>query len=74
VGKSVIVESRNPVKRVSLASSDIADAFVITPRQIYVSGKSPGITNLTLWEDSAIIAIYDVDVLPNVSGLEEKLH
>jgi len=50
VGKSVIIGSSEPMKRVSLAAPEIADAVVLTPRQIYITGKAPGVTNLTLWE------------------------
>jgi pilus assembly protein CpaC len=75
VGKSTIVGSPEPIRRVSLAEPAIADAIVLTPRQIYVSGKAIGITNLTLWdEDNRVTAILDLEVSPDVSRLKEMLH
>jgi len=75
VGKSIIVGSPEPVKRVSLAAPAIADAIVLTPRQIYVTGKASGITNLTLWGgDNQVSAILDLEVSPDVSRLKEMLY
>ncbi|NIS71314.1 MAG: type II and III secretion system protein family protein [Proteobacteria bacterium] len=74
VGKSIIIRSTKPVKRVSLAAPEIADFVLLSPSQIYLTGKTPGITNLTLWENEKISAIYDLEVAPDVSRLKEKLH
>ncbi len=74
VGKSVIIQSPEAVKRVSLVAPEIADALVLTPHQIYVAGKAPGVTNLTLWVDHKIAAIIDLEVSPDISRLKETLH
>ncbi len=74
VGKSVVVSSSGPVKRVSLGSQDIADAIVLTPQQISVIGKAPGVTNLILWgADDKISTILDIQVSPDVSRLGEMI-
>jgi Flp pilus assembly secretin CpaC len=49
VGKSLVIDTPVAIKRVSLANPDIADTVVISPRQIYLTGKAVGTTNLTLW-------------------------
>ena len=75
IGKSVIVESSDVVKRVSVASPDIADTLVLTAHQIYVTGKASGVTTLTLWNDAnRILAVFDVEVVPDVAALKEKIH
>jgi pilus assembly protein CpaC len=75
VGKSVVIDSRTPVKRVSLAAPDVADALVLSPRQIYITGKNSGITTLTLWSDpDKISRIFDVEVQPDIARLKAKLH
>ncbi len=75
VGRSVIISTSEPVKRVSLVAPEIADALVVTPRQIYLAGKAPGATTLTLWEaDGKISAIVNVEVSPDVSRFKETLH
>ena len=74
VGKSVIIRSQDPVRRVSLVAPEIADAMVLTPYQIYVTGKAPGVTNLTLWVDDKVSAVLDIEVSMDTSRLKEMLH
>jgi pilus assembly protein CpaC len=74
VGKSIVLSSSEPVRRVSLGSQDIADAIVLTPQQISVIGKAPGVTNLILWgADDKIATILDIQVSPDVSRLGEMI-
>jgi pilus assembly protein CpaC len=74
VGKSIILKSSGPVKRVSIADPEIAAFVLISPREIYVTGKAAGITNLTLWQNGKISAIYDLEVDYDISRLKQKLH
>ena len=75
VGKSVVIDSRTPVKRVSLAAPDVADALVLSPRQVYITGKNSGITTLTLWSDpDKVSRIFDVEVQPDIARLKANLH
>ncbi len=74
VGKSLVIDTPVLVKRVSLANPEIAETVVISPRQIYLTGKAPGMTNLTLWgADDRVSTIFDVTVAPDLSQLKEKL-
>jgi pilus assembly protein CpaC len=78
VGKSVILASSEPVKRVSLGTPagipEIAVAMVLTPRQIYLTGKNPGVTNLTIWGTTGkISAVLDLEVSPDISRLKEMI-
>src|SRR5215207_3274776 len=60
VGKSLVLDLPVAVTRASLANPEIADALVLSPKQLYVTGKSAGVTNLTLWQASQkIFAIFD---------------
>lgn len=73
--KSTILENQTPVKRVSLTDEQIASAMVLTPQQIYLVGKIPGVTNITLWDDQdRISAIFDIEVLPDINSLKERLY
>ncbi len=75
VGKSIVIESPVAVERASIANPDTADALVLSPRQIYVSGKSIGATNLTLWRESGgVFSVFDIRVGPDLAGLKEQLH
>jgi len=74
-GKSMILESQTPIKRFSIADPKIADVIVLTPRQIYITGKAPGVTNLSFWgEGNKLTTVFDVEVTPDAGSLKDKLH
>ena len=73
-GKSIVIKSEAPVKRVSIANPDIADFLLISAREIYITAKAAGTTNLTLWQNNHIAAIYDLSVNYDMSDLKQRLH
>lgn len=73
-GKSVILESPMPVKRISIVDTEVADALVLTPKEVYLTGKSIGKTSLTLWVDSKIHAIFELEITPDITGIKEKIY
>ena len=81
VGESVIIDTKTPVRGVSIGGPDkpdeavIVDAVVLPPRQAYISGRNAGGTYVTLLGNSNnVIAIYTVEVAPDVTSLKRKLH
>jgi len=75
VGKSMIIECPQNLRRVSIVAPEIAELLTLTTRQIYLTGKAPGSTSVTLWKsDNSVMSIIDLEVLPNVVGLKEKIH
>ena len=74
VGKAVVIETPTAVKRVSLAATAFADAIVLSPRQVYLIGKTSGLTNMILWEGDNVLAAVDLEVYPDIIRLKEKLH
>src|SRR5689334_13399044 len=74
VGKSTVVDLSVPIKRASLADPQIADAIVLSPKQIYVTGKGYGTTNLTIWgKEDQVIAVFDLDVGIDLVRLKQHL-
>ncbi len=70
-----------PIKeklRVSIGAPEIADCLVLPtnkkPKEIYIKGIAAGTTNLILWQEDELMAIYDVEVSYDVSRLKEKLY
>jgi pilus assembly protein CpaC len=75
VGKSLVLDTPVAITRASLSSPDVADAIVLSTRQIYVTGKAPGVTSLTLWQDpQKVFSVFDVEVAPDLTRLKEQLH
>ena len=73
VGRSTVLRTLRPIKRVSLPRPEIADALVTSPREVLVHGKTPGTISLLIWGDTGEITTYDVSVSRDLSGLEQQL-
>src|SRR5215467_1543256 len=75
VGKSKVLDLPVAIKRASLANPDVADTVVLSPTQIYLTGKTAGVTNLTLWNESGkMMGMYDVVIVPDLTRLKENLY
>lgn len=73
-GKSVIIKTTEPATRVSIASPEIASYLLLSPSEIYVTGKAAGTTNLILWYKTGTPSVYDLEVSYDISRLKERLH
>src|SRR5512146_240728 len=74
-GKSKVLDLPVAIKRASLANPEVADTVVLSPTQIYLTGKTTGVTNLTLWnEGGKMMGMYDVVIAPDLNRLKENLH
>ncbi|MGR3311001.1 MAG: type II and III secretion system protein family protein [Candidatus Brocadiales bacterium] len=62
------------IDRVSVTEPAVVDAIIISPQQILLNGKSPGLTTFIIWDKSGNYTIYDVAVQRDVSLLIERLH
>ena len=75
VGESKIIETGSPFKRASVANPDVADQIVLSPKQLYLTGKEIGTTTLTLWgRDGKVSNVFDIQIAPDVNRLKEQLH
>lgn len=72
VGKSLIVDSQQPLQRVSVSNPAIASAVIVSPRQVLVHGMEPGSISLVLWDDQGNSRSFDLKVDLDLSGLREE--
>lgn len=74
MNRAVVVESDVPFSELSIANPGIADISSLSDRTIYVLGKSPGLTTLTLLDATGrLITNVDVRVAADVSEFKERL-
>ncbi|SFE57969.1 pilus assembly protein CpaC [Sulfitobacter brevis] len=74
MNRAVVVESDIPFAELSIANPGIADISSLSDRTIYVLGKSPGLTTLTLLDaNGQLITNVDVRVAADVSEFKERL-
>lgn len=74
VNRAVVVESDVPFAELSIANPNIADISTLSDRTVYVLGKAPGLTTLTLLDATGqLITNVDVRVSADVSEFKERL-
>ncbi|MCK0101517.1 type II and III secretion system protein family protein [Pseudohalocynthiibacter sp. F2068] len=74
MNRAVVVESDTPFAELSIANPGIADISTLSDRTIYVLGKLPGRTTLTLLGgDGRLITNVEVHVTPDVAEFKERL-
>ena len=74
MNRAVVVESDVPFAELSIANPGIADISSLSDRTIYVLGKEPGRTTLTiLAADGSLISNVEVRVTPDVAEFRERL-
>ena len=74
MNRAVVVESEVPFAELSIANPGIADISTLSDRTIYVLGKAPGRTTLTLLApDGKLISNVEVNVTPDIAEFKERL-
>jgi len=74
MNRAVVVESDVPFAELSIANPGIADISTLSDRSIYVLGKAPGRTTLTLLSpDGQLISNVEVRVTPDIAEFKERL-
>ena len=74
MNRAVVVETDTPFAELSIANPGIADISTLSDRSIYVLGKTPGRTTLTiLGPDGSLFSNVEVQVTPDVTEFRERL-
>src|SRR5438105_1364186 len=73
VGRSTILETGAPIARVSLTSSDIADALVTSSSELLINGKTPGTISMFVWDRAGAIRRYEVVVTRDLARLSDQM-
>lgn len=74
VGKSLLINTTERLKRIALTDPSIAWAQVITPTQILVHGRTPGEISLLIWDELERSRSFDLRVDVDVSACAEEEH
>lgn len=72
IGKSQVLDLKEPFTRVSVTNPAIADVFAITPNQILINGKSAGVTSLVVFYPKKTL-FFDLLVQTDLGLLAERL-
>jgi pilus assembly protein CpaC len=74
VGKSLLINTTERLRRISVTDDTIAFARVITPTQILVHGRAPGEVSLLIWDELERSRSFDLRVDVDVSACAEEEH
>ncbi len=72
VGKSLLINTTEQLRRISVTDPGIAYAQVITPTQILVHGKTPGEVSLLIWDELERSRSFDLRVDVDVSACADE--
>ena len=70
VGKSLILDTPDDLRRVSVANGDVAEALAVNPREVLINGKSAGETSVILWQQDGARTLYNLAVRQSTARIE----
>ncbi len=71
IGRGELISFERDLNRVVIAEPKIADAVVVSPREVMVNAKSVGKTTLIVWEVGTIPMRYNISVTPDLTAINE---
>lgn len=74
VGKSLLINTTERLRRISVTDPGIAYAQVITPTQILVHGRAPGEVSLLIWDELERSRSFDLRVDVDISACADEEH
>ncbi len=74
VGKSLLINTTEQIKRISVTDPTIADPTVLTSTQILVHGRAAGEVSLIIWDENERSRSFDLRVDVDVSACAEEEH
>jgi pilus assembly protein CpaC len=73
LGTSVVLVSPVELRRISMANPDVAEAVVMSPREVLINGKSLGTTTFVVWDGAGMRHMYVVEVTADAGALRRHL-
>jgi pilus assembly protein CpaC len=60
--KSIVLERPDGIRRISVSNPEIAEAVAVSSTEILLNGKSPGDTNMIVWDPKGNRSTFDLHV------------
>ena len=73
VGKTVLVDTAQPIQRISVGLGNFAEATAVSPTEVMVNGRAPGETSLIIWDIRGGRQFFNVAVRPSMAATEDAL-
>ena len=72
-GASALLTRPTALERVSISDEQIANASVISPREILLNGINVGTTSLLVWAEGDVVRLYNIEVTADVQALQRQI-
>lgn len=72
-GASALLTRPTNLERISIADESIANASVISPREILINGTGVGTTSLLVWAEGDVVRLYNIEVQADIQALQRQL-
>jgi pilus assembly protein CpaC len=69
-GRGELLEFERDIERLAISEPKIADAVLVSPREVMVNGHAPGKASLVVWDGGSAPNRYNIDVLTDNSEAE----
>ncbi|MFU1477683.1 type II and III secretion system protein family protein [Roseovarius sp. C7] len=74
INRAIVVESDVPFAELSVANASIADFSTLSDRTVYLLGKAPGRTTMSLFDEAGrLITNVEIHVSADISEFKERL-
>src|SRR5579863_5842738 len=74
VNKSRTLKFERPFANTQIGSPDIADLLPLTDTTLYVLGKKPGTTNISVFDpNKQLVAVIDLEITPDTGLMRSKI-
>jgi pilus assembly protein CpaC len=73
VGKSLLINTQERLKRVSVTDPAVADAVAVSPNQVVIHGRSAGEVTLILWDEQERSRSFDLRVDVDTTAAAQEI-
>ncbi len=70
-GRGELLQFGNDIQRVAVSEPRIADAVVVSPREVMINGKTAGKTSIVIWETGSIPTRYNITVVTDPAPMDD---
>lgn len=77
LGKGELLRFNGDVQRLAVAEPKVADAIVVSPREVMINAKGVGNTTVMVWETDKPPQRYDISVVADnsdIEGFQNEIH
>jgi pilus assembly protein CpaC len=69
-GRGELLQFERDIERLAISEPKIADAVLVSPREVMVNGHAPGKASLVVWDGGSAPNRYNIDVVADTSESE----